>query len=149
MTHKMMALRDFRGRDGEGTTLSKDRRFVEAGAEFTPTDEKRANWLETMGLAIPVTKQTDTSAARPATVKNEAADTGPLASPGGKTGEAEQPSSSPQVPAPATSTSKPAATKPITSRSMKATASPRGQKRSTPATVRGGGKKAGSPRSKG
>jgi hypothetical protein len=97
MTHKMMALRDFRGRDGEGTTLSKDRRFVEAGAEFTPTDEKRANWLETMGLAIPVTKQTE----------------------------------------------------PITSRSMKATASPRGQKRSTPATVRGGGKKAGSPRSKG
>ena len=97
MPIKMKALKDFRGREGEGNVRG-NKRMVESGVEFNVADQKRADWLEAQGLAVPMFVQ---KAMQPLQNKmepapaNKAAQTGPLASPGGPTGADNPPSSSP------------------------------------------------------
>lgn len=85
----MKAMKDFRGREGEGKN-----RMVEAGVEFTVASKGRANDLEVRGLAVPVKRVSDKkpeveTAVSP--VQNEASETGPLGSLGGETGAAAKP----------------------------------------------------------
>lgn len=82
----MKALKDFRGREGEGR-----HRMVEAGVEFLVTTQGRANDLEARGLAVPAVRLSKRKAEVEMTttvnpVKNEASDSGPLGSAGGPTG---------------------------------------------------------------
>lgn len=146
----MRGLRDFRGREGEGTNLSRDKRFVEAGCEFTAADQSRADWLETMGHAMPVkAAKAPAIAPREAAVRNPAEEAGPLAAAGGGTGAADAASSSAPAPAPP----KPPSARPkaarTSSRSTRASASPPSPKPSTGATGRGGGRLRARPASKG
>lgn len=98
MAQIMKALRDFRGRDGEGTNLAADRRFVEAGCEFRVGDDPRANWLEQKGHAIPVSAiKYDPPVARPAVIQNGGPEIDPLDQAGGGTGPEIDVSSSPEV----------------------------------------------------
>lgn len=100
MPTTMKALKDFRGKPGEG----KDR-MVEAGMEFKVENQSRANDLESRGFAAPVVaaaKLVHLKNKKLPQPENKAADAGPLASRGGRTGAATPQSSSPPAPAPRT-----------------------------------------------
>jgi hypothetical protein len=88
MPIKMKALKDFRGRPGEGNTGRSDR-VVETGVEFGAADQKRADWLESQGLAVPMFVQKAATVPlnkmEPAPA-NKAAAAGPLDLIGGRTG---------------------------------------------------------------
>lgn len=108
---KMKAMRDFRGQEGEGRN-----QHVEAGTEFSVADAGRSRYLERSGLAIQVGPAPALPPAREAKVQNEAAETGPLASAGGKTGEAPIVSSSVQGLAPPKRISPPS--RPLTNKTI-------------------------------
>lgn len=97
MPVKMKALRTFRGRDGEGN----ERNRVKAGTEFQVADDGRASSLVRAGMATIVVGAGKAKAAAVAEPKkNEAATAGPTkGQAGGKTGAAEQQSSSEPAPA--------------------------------------------------
>jgi hypothetical protein len=91
---KMKALKTFRGTDEEGRP--------KRGREFSTTTERRANELETAGLAHRVIQQKAEPALQnkmePPPV-NKAAEQGPFVSAGGETGAVATSPSSPQEPA--------------------------------------------------
>jgi hypothetical protein len=143
---RMKALKTFRGQVGE----NDDTGSVRTGTEFEAAHDKRVRELEIRGLAILVTRLPKPTEPRAATIRNAAADTGPLdRSPGGGTGAETAPSSSPAARAPRTVNSAEPKAKPTSSRSTKAGASARGLTRSMPATRRGGASKAALQPSKG
>jgi hypothetical protein len=88
---RMKALRSFgHDRSPEG--------HVKRGREFSAATERRASDLEGEGLAFRMGTTVKTTEPPP---PNEAAKSGPLASPGGVTGAAAPAPSSPPAPAPA------------------------------------------------